>query len=89
MNQLPLDASPRQILNARDEQLKDLLARRDILAIRNRALAEQKASAPDPNNMAEQANSRLMDARAAVSKKEGCDWTNAFPKKYSVRITNR
>ena len=70
MNQLPLDASPRQILNATDDQLRDLIARKEILAIRDRAIAEQKASEPDLSTAVAVANDGLLTARAAVSAKQ-------------------
>jgi hypothetical protein len=68
---LPLGASYDKIAKATDEELADLLARETAAKEAKIREAERKASLLEANSIVGRANAGLLEARHAISKKQG------------------
>ena len=82
---LPLGASYAQICKATDAELADLLAREAAAKEAKIREAQRIAALPDSNDLVAQANDRILEARAALTKRNGLRiderWPSELPPK--------
>jgi hypothetical protein len=79
VKQLPIDATPAAILKASDEQVQDLIGRQQILKVRARRIAGEEGRKIDPNDLIAQANDRVLEARASLTKRNGLRIDERYP----------
>ena len=85
---LPLGASYDKIAKATDEELADLLARETAAKKERIQEAERKASLLDADSIVGRSNEGLLEARAAVAKKQGLRLDERFPEEV-IHVTKR